>query len=107
MEQGVEWVRETMRQFGDQISEIRRDVGDVRERLIRMEASTIHDTVEGLKADLAIAKAKIDALEAARDMQAGASKGLTTAADWLHKLAPWIFATALVVASNSDKLLGH
>lgn len=100
MEQGIEWVRETMRQVGDQMSEIRRDVADVRERLIRMEASTIHSEVEALKSQLSTALARVDALEAARDIQAGKVSGFAMTADWMYKIGPWIFATALVVVSN-------
>lgn len=106
MENSVEWVRESMRQFGDQLSDIRRDVGDVRERMIKLEASTLHDTVADLRAQLTTALARVDALEAVRDQQAGQNRGLATTADWLHKLAPWLFATALVVASNLPKIIG-
>lgn len=106
MENTVEWVRESMRQFGDQLSDIRRDVGDVRERMIKIEASTLHDTVADLRAQLTAALARVDALESARDQQAGQTRGVATTADWLHKVAPWIFATALVVVSNLPKILG-
>lgn len=106
MESQNEWVRESMRQFGDQLSDIRRDVGDVRERMIKLEASTLHDTVADLRAQLTMAMARVDALESARDQQAGQTKGVASTADWLYKIAPWIFATALVVATNLPKLTG-
>lgn len=82
-----------MRQLGEQISDIRRDVSDVRERMIRLEATSVHSTVENLER-------RIDSLEAFRDRTNGVNAGVGRTADWLYKLAPWIFATALVVITN-------
>lgn len=101
---GIEWVREGMRQLGEQLTKVQDSVADVRERLIMLEANTLHTVVEGLQKQLTTALARIDVLEADKDARKGAQRGLTTAADWLYKIAPWIFATALVVVANIDKV---
>lgn len=91
--ENLDWVRESMRTFGEQLQDIRRDVADVRERMIRLESTTIHNTVEELER-------RIDSLESHRDRSAGVNQGVGKTADWVYKLAPWIFATALVVVTN-------
>lgn len=104
MPQQDEWIRVTMEQFGGQLSKIQDSVADVRERLIKLEAGSLHTAVESLQTQLATALARVDALESLRDAREGTARGLTTAADWLFKLAPWGFAMAMVVVANADKL---
>lgn len=103
----LEWVRETMHQLGEQMIELRRDVSDVRERLIRMEASTVHSVVETLTTDLRAIHDRVDKLESIKDRKDGIDTGVSKTADWLYKLAPWIFATGLVVLTNWQRLAGH
>lgn len=96
----LEWVREGMRQLGEQIAKVQDSVADVRERLIMLEANTLHNTVEALQSQLTAALSRIDKLESDKDAARGARQGLATAADWAYKVAPWIFATALAAITK-------
>ena len=106
MTEEMDWVREAMRQFGEQLHDIRRDVSDVRERMIKLESDALHKTVDTLQAQLGTALSRLDALEAQHTHSQGVVHGVGKTADWLYKLAPWIFATALVVVSNWQKFTG-
>lgn len=107
MSDNIDWVRETMHQIGEQMIELRRDVSDVRERLIRMEASSLHSTVETLTADLRAVHDRVDKLESAKDHNEGVGHGVGKTADWFYKLAPWIFATGITVLLNWQRLVGR
>jgi hypothetical protein len=72
-------------------------VGDVRERLALMEGKAIHSVVEDLRSELAQAQARIAALEAAHHHTSGVISAAKTWGEWLHRLAPWLFAVGLVV----------
>lgn len=101
-----DWVRTAMDQMTARLDKLGNQMEDVRERLIRMEASTVHTAVEELKSQLAAQVVKIDALEAARDLQTGTVQGVSKAYDVVIKLAPWVFATGVVVLTNWQKLFG-
>lgn len=72
-------------------------VGDVRERLARMEGAAIHTTVESLRGDLLAANARLAALEASHHQNLGIRTASKTWGEWVHRLAPWLFAVGLVV----------
>ena len=58
---------------------------DVRERLARLEAQEAGKLVDGLRAELKAALARIDALESQRDRVAGGADCWA----WLGRSAPW------------------
>jgi hypothetical protein len=72
-------------------------VGDVRERLAAYEGRAVHRDVESLRAELVAAQARIAALEAAHNHSVGMLSASKTWGEWLHRLAPWLFAVGLVV----------
>lgn len=72
-------------------------VGEVRERLARMEGAALHTTVDSLRVELASANARIAALEASHHQDVGSRTASKTWGEWVHRLSPWIFAVALVV----------
>ena len=72
-------------------------IGDVRERLSYMEGRATHAAVEALKAELDQANARIANLESAHNIRNGVTLATKTWAEWIHRLAPWGFAVALVV----------
>lgn len=63
-------------------------VDDVRERLVRVEAQEIGKLVEGLRAELKMAFARIDLLEAQRDRVVGVASFWA----WIGRSAPWLAA---------------
>lgn len=71
-------------------------VGDVRERLAYIEGRATHAAVEELREELVRANVKIASLEAAHHQTLGQRTASKTWGEWIHRLAPWIFAVALV-----------
>jgi hypothetical protein len=53
--------------------------------------------VEELREELSKAQAKIAVLEAAHNQTLGLRTASKTWGEWLHRLAPWLFAVGLVV----------
>lgn len=72
-------------------------VGDVRERLSFIEGKAVHSAVEDIRAELTAALARIAELEAHHHRSDGMITAAKTWGEWLHRLAPWLFAAALVV----------
>ena len=97
-------ISDTVDRLALRIEKLQESVADVRERLIRMESSSLQHTVEATEVALTELSRRLKALEAADSHQRGVVQGVGKTAEWLHKLAPWLFATALVVMSNWDKL---
>lgn len=97
-----DWVRETMHRLEEQMKELTGSVADVRERLIRMEATATHGhgNVESLDSKVEQLIVRVHLLEAEKLVRAETGRTVGHIADWAHKLAPWIFAMALVAFSN-------
>jgi hypothetical protein len=89
--------RGTIDRVERRLDDLFRLVGDVRERLARMEGEAVHTQVTELRAQLVVAHQRIDALEATRNQHIGQSTATKTWAEWIHRLSPWLFATGLVV----------
>lgn len=68
-------------------------VADVRERLVRIETMATNETLADLKNANAQLELRVKELEADRHARVGALRLW----DFLHKIAPWLFATGLVV----------
>lgn len=92
-----EWVRESMQRFEAHLTELTKTVTDVRDRLITMEARSLHGTVETQATEIKLLNARLVVLEAQSVAKKESDKVVGKFADWAYKLAPWIFATALVV----------
>lgn len=71
-------------------------VQDVRERLANMEGKALHSVADALKLEIEVAKARIAVLESERFLREGQVRATATWAEWLHRLAPWGLAVALV-----------
>lgn len=79
------------------LDELVRLVGDVRERLSHVEGQATHAAVTELRKELEAAHARIATLEANDHIRSGHLQASKTWGEWIHRLAPWIFAVALVV----------
>lgn len=71
-------------------------VGELREQLAYIRGRATHEAVEELREELAKANAKIAMLEAAHHQTLGLRTASKTWGEWTHRLAPWLFAVALV-----------
>lgn len=68
-------------------------LNDARERLVRIESTTVDATVADLSEKLGKALQRIDMLEADLDQRRGASKLVEA----LHKFGPWLLGMAAAV----------
>ena len=93
----TELEREAIKRVEQRLDDLFELVGDVRERLAHMEGRATHAAVESLKADLSLAQGRISTLEAQHNIRNGQLQASKTWGEWLHRLAPWIFAVALVM----------
>lgn len=92
----TELEREAIKRVEQRLDDLFELVGDVRERLAHMEGRATHSAVDALKNDLAAAQARIAVLEASHNIRNGQLQASKTWGEWLHRLAPWVFAVALV-----------
>jgi hypothetical protein len=89
--------KEAIARMEHRLDELMQAMGEVRERLARMEGAALHNVVEGLRVELAAAHARIGVLEAAHNRSEGMMTSSKTWGEWTHRLAPWLVAVALVV----------
>lgn len=78
------------------LDDIFRLVGELREQLAYLRGRQTHEAVEELREELARTKAQVAVLEAAHHHTVGQRTASKTWGEWLHRLAPWLFAVALV-----------
>lgn len=82
---------QSLQNLAHDVREVRTDVKEVREKVVRMEGEDIKAQIREIKTDLKAATTRVDHLEGTRDQQLGA-KGLV---DWLRQTAPWLVAAGL------------
>lgn len=95
-----QWMRDTVLRLGEQLQELTKSMADVRERLIRIEASPVHGASESHTAEIARLWAKVATLEIQLVQRQASVTGWSAALDWVYKLAPW---AALVIVAVSGK----
>jgi hypothetical protein len=93
-----------MSHIEDKLDRLVEGVGEVKERLARIEGSAVLSSIDDLKSAVSALQTRqiiLETEDAARNAASAASSDtLGSVALWLYKLAPWLFATALVVFSN-------
>jgi hypothetical protein len=99
-----QWTRDTVTHLSEQLQELTRSMADVRERLIRIEASPVHRASESHAAEITRLWAKVANLELQIVQRAAAGTGWSAALDWVYKLAPW--AALIVVAVSGNISIG-
>ena len=92
----TEHEREGISRVERRLDDLVKLVGDVRERLAYIEGKAVHSAVEDLRNELAAAQERIAKLEAHHHHSDGMMRASQTWGEWLHRLAPWLFAVALV-----------
>lgn len=93
----AELAQESINRMEKRLDEIAVMVVDLRERFARMEGQATHVAVDGLRKELEVAHIRIAQLETANNIRTGQLQASKTWSEWVHRLAPWIFAVALVV----------
>lgn len=93
----TELERDAIRRVEQRLDDLFALVSDLRERFAHMEGRAVDRTVENLRTELSEAQARIAALEAAHNTRNGQLQASKTWGEWLHRLAPWLFAMAFVV----------
>ena len=89
-------LNDTVDRLANKFDKLQDTVIDIRERLVRMEASSVQHIVDDLQKEICSLRDKVSLLEQNDTAAAAGRKTLTAAAEWTHKLSPWIFAVALV-----------
>lgn len=81
----------------EELGRINASVGQVREKMAALEASSVQPQVSELRAEVGVLRERVAVLEGLNTARVEVEKSTGKQADWLYKLAPWIFLTAYVV----------
>lgn len=81
----------------EELGRINTSLGQVREKMAALEASSVQPQVSELRAEVGAIRERVAVLEGDRTARAEVAKSTGKQMDWVYRLAPWIFLTAYVV----------
>lgn len=90
-----------------ELEKLHGSVGQVRERMAAMEASSVQPQVTELRADVSNLRERVAVLEGDKQTRVEVAKSQSTIAEWVFKLAPWLFVTAYVVITQWQTTLSQ
>jgi chromosome segregation ATPase len=82
------------------LEKMQETITDVRERLIRIESSSVQHLLDNAQTQLAELSKKVEALEGHHNTAVGVKTGVSTTAEWAARFAPWITMVIVTVAIN-------
>lgn len=83
----------------EELGRINASLGQVREKMAALEASSVQPQVSELRADLGALRERVAILEGVNTASAEVARATGRHMDWIYRLAPWAFLTAYVVYS--------
>lgn len=89
-----------MERVFSELGNINKSLGEVREKMAALEASSLQPQVHELRIEMGSIRERVALLEADKTARAEVLKSTGRAADWIYKLAPWGFVAAYVVATQ-------
>lgn len=81
----------------EELGRINTSLGQVREKMAALEASSVQPQVSELRAEVGGLRERVAVLEGLNTARIEVEKTTGKHADWLYKLAPWLFLVAYVV----------
>lgn len=102
----VQQNQQSMDRVFAELEKLHNGVANVRERMVALEASSVQPQVTELRTDVSALRERVAILEGDKNTRAEVAKSQSTTAEWIFKLAPWLFVAAYVIFTSWRASLG-
>ncbi len=81
----------------EELGKVNASIGQVRERMAALEASSLQPQVQEIRAEVGGLRERVALLEAHHVARGEVGKATDKQIEWVYRLAPWTFFVAYVV----------